>query len=89
MVSHLLLDYCHYPQDENKTNAPSIDTEMLSVEKIGRMARQGQGMLLVVVAVQVGNLEVGLENGRFEGHGNGNLEKTAIIPRRPPFAESC
>jgi hypothetical protein len=33
------------------------------------MAGDGQRMGLVVVAVQVGNLEFRLEDGRLEGHG--------------------
>jgi hypothetical protein len=33
------------------------------------MAGNGQGMVLVVIAVQIGDLEFRLEDGGFEGHG--------------------
>jgi hypothetical protein len=36
---------------------------------LGRMAGNGQGMLLVVMPIHVGDLQVGLEDGGFERHG--------------------
>ncbi|MOA67521.1 hypothetical protein D3C78_1947510 [compost metagenome] len=33
------------------------------------VAGQGQGMVGVVAVVDVGNLQIGLEDGGFEGHG--------------------
>jgi hypothetical protein len=32
------------------------------------MACDGQGMILVVVPIHVGNLQIGFENGCFERH---------------------
>ncbi len=37
---------------------------------LGRMAGEGERVGFVVMAIQVGNLEFGLEDGRLEGHGN-------------------
>ncbi|MNT22273.1 hypothetical protein D3C72_1576520 [compost metagenome] len=36
--------------------------------RFGRVARQGQRMILVVIAVHVGDLQIGFENCCFKGH---------------------
>jgi len=35
---------------------------------LGRMAGEGQGMVRVVIAVHVGNLQPGFIDSRFQGH---------------------